>query len=717
MDGPATAGNAATQRQWRKLLRLSSAADAAERFLVASGVDRGPWIAVAFLSGIACWLVLDGQSEWIAGLLALLVAALLARLAWRERQDRQGLLLAVNVAVATMALGLGAIWARSELVGAEPIERPVFARIEARVLERVEQPAQGRVRLVLATREPGTGRAIKVRLNVEKKRDRPGLTEGARISVDARLMPPAPPALPGSYNFARAAWFDGLAATGSATGEIRIVQPGEAGSSIAGVQRDLSAHVRSRLDGSPGAIASALASGDRGAIAVEDEEAMRSAGLTHLLSISGLHVSALVAAVYFLTIRVLALWPWLVLRVRLPLVAAGAGALAGVAYTLLTGSEVPTIRSCIGALLVLAALALGREPLSLRMLAVAAMAVLLVWPEALASPGFQMSFASVLAIVALHTSRLAKDFLAHREHEGVVARWARRLIMLLVTGVVIELALTPIALFHFHRAGVYGALANVLAIPLVTFVTMPLVALALVLDLLGMGQGAWWLVGKSIELLLSLAHWVAAQPGAVQSFPAMDGAVFALFMAGGLWLALWRGPVRLAGLPVVAIASGLAMATPRPDILVMADGAQVGLLSEDGTLVSLRDSSSSFVRDNLMEHSGGQGEPVPIADWPGAHCSVDFCTVTLLRQGRAWHILMARNRMRVEERALTAACERADIVIAPRWLPRSCKPRWLKVDRPYLEREGGISISLATQSLRTVADGEGRHGWWRGEAR
>ncbi|MEH6724116.1 MAG: ComEC/Rec2 family competence protein, partial [Qipengyuania sp.] len=90
------------------------------------------------------------------------------------------------------------------------------------------------------------------------------------------------------------------------------------------------------------------------------------------------------------------------LRVRLPLVAAGAAALAGIAYTLLTGAQVPTVRSCIGALLVLVALALGREPLSLRMVAIAAGVVLALWPESLVGPSFQMSFAAVIAIVSLH---------------------------------------------------------------------------------------------------------------------------------------------------------------------------------------------------------------------------------------------------------------------------------------------------------------------------
>src|SRR5690606_12067949 len=202
---------------------------------------------------------------------------------------------------------------------------------------RIEQPAEGRVRLVLATRLPGEGGAIKVRVNVPLEKDRPGLTEGALVQLTARLMPPSPPMLPGGYDFARAAWFEGLAATGGLQGDIELVRPGEGGALLASLQRRLSEHVRSRLEGSPGAIAAAFASGDRGAIAPWHEEARRDSGLTHLLSISGLHVSAVIAAAYLLAIKLLALWPWLALRVRLPLAAAGIAALAGVAYTLLTG--------------------------------------------------------------------------------------------------------------------------------------------------------------------------------------------------------------------------------------------------------------------------------------------------------------------------------------------------------------------------------------------
>ncbi|OCC23198.1 metal-binding protein [Croceicoccus estronivorus] len=712
LSGEETEDDAAVQRPWRKYLRLSSVGDAMERFLGTAGLDRGPWVAVGLAAGIALWFGLSDALEWgaVLGICGIIVASVVFS-RW-GRDNFVHLRSALVIMAIMIAAGVVVAWERSVVVGVEPIAHPMTATVEARILERDEQPALQRVRLVLATREPGNGRAIKIRVNLPEAYDQSAIREGAIIRAKVRLMPPAPPMLPGAYNFARTAWFNGFAATGNVIGAVQVLQDVGSGGWLTGMQRSLSAHVRGHIDGSPGTIAAALASGDRGAIAERDEQAMRDSGLTHLLSISGLHVSAVIGAAYLLAIRLLAAWPWLALRVRLPLLAAGVGAICGVGYTLLTGAEVPTIRSCVGAILVLLALALGRDPLSLRMVAVAAIVVLLLWPEALVGPSFQMSFAAVIAIIALHSAAPVRAFLAPKE-EGRVKWIMRRAAMLLITGLVIELALMPIGLFHFHRAGVYGALANVAAIPLTTFITMPLIAVALVLDLVGLGAPIWWLVGKSLELLLAIAHWTASQPGAVTRMPSMPPLVFVLFAGGGLWLALWRGHARLFGLIPVATATVLVQVGDLPDVLISGDGRHVGILGEGDRLLVLRDSRSSYARDNLLELSGMDGDPLPFDQWPGASCSRDFCSLTLVRDGHPHHILAARSHMRVEERALAAACERADIVIADRSLPHSCHPRWLKADRRSLSKSGGLAIYLADHRIRTVAETQGDHGWWK----
>lgn len=699
---------------WRKRANLSSGLEQVERFLASSRLEQAPWAVVALMAGIALWFVTGSGWHWLAVIAAGLGVAAVALTFLRADGRYPFVRRALAVAGFAMAFGCGLAWAKSTIVGVAPIARPVVAQVEATVLDREDRPAEQRIRLLLATREPETGRAIKVRLNLPLEQARPQIDEGARIRLRARLVPPPAPMLPGGYDFARTAWFAGISATGSAIGGVEVLSPGQRGV-ISDVQRSLSLHVRENLAGSPGAIAAALASGDRGAIAEADDQAMRDSGLTHLLSVSGLHVSAVVAAAYFVALRLLALWPWLALRVRIPLAAAGAGALAGIAYTLLTGAELPTIRSCIGAVLVLLALAIGRDPLSMRMVAIAGFVVLLFWPEALIGPSFQMSFAAVIAIVALHGSNAMRAFSAPRD-EGWLGKALRNTAGLLLTGVVIELTLMPIVLFHFHRAGVYGALANVVAIPLTTFVSMPLIALALLFDLAGLGAPFWWLAGKSLELLLSIAHWVSAVPGAVSAMPSIGGGTFALFVVGGLWLALWQSRVRLLGLVPVAIGLILLLLVRTPDLLISGDGRHVGITGESGDdLLVLRESRTGYTRDNLLETAGMSGSTRQLADWPGAVCNADFCAITLARGGREWRLLVGRGSDYVPERALAAACDRADIVIAPRYLPRSCQPRWLKADRRMLDRTGGLTIDLARREVKTVAQGQGEHGWWRGE--
>lgn len=716
--GKASEGRA---RHWGIGARLSSIVAAGETFLESHPFERGLWLVVAFAAGIVAWLSLPTWTDWIAAMLGSAAMVLLA-FSMLDAARFPHLRLAVFGLATMFASGTATIWTKSALVGQPGIARPAVMVLQGRILLRRDEPAKARARLVLLTRLPEFPYPVRVRVNLPLEKDipdgnKPALAEGAEIRLRARLMPPAAPMLPGAYDFGRTAWFERLAATGTSLGDVTLVRPSPGGSGLRGLQRRLAVHVRASLAGSPGTIAAAFASGDRGGIARADEDAMRDAGLTHLLAISGLHVSALVGAVYWIVARLLSLVPWIALRIRVPIAAALAGALAGVAYTLLTGAQVPTIRSCIGALLVLVALALGRDPLSLRLVAVGALFVMLLWPETLFGPSFQMSFAAVIAIIAFHAAAPVRGFLAG-EHRGPAVRIVRNLMLLLATGMVIEFALMPIALFHFHRAGVYGALANVIAIPLTTFVTMPLIGLALLLDVAGLGAPAWWLTGKSLELLLGLAHFVAARPGAVTMVPSIAPWTFAVFVAGMLWLALWTGKVRLWGALPAGIAVAAMAFTPTPDVLITGDGHHVGLTGEGDDLIVLRMGRGDYVRDNLREIAGMDGTLRPMTEWHAARCSADFCTAFVHRTGadgtpRRFTLLLSRSRAYIDEMALVAACERADIVVSDRRLPYACRPRMLKADRAFLSRSGGLTIDLATGKLRTVAQTQGNHGWYR----
>ncbi len=674
-----------------------------EVFLERERAQLPLWFTVTFGTGIAAWLWMPGPRQWTAFIILAFGIAAAGLASGHGRLSRS-----LVFAGMAMAIGCSLIWWRSDFVAAPRIDRPMIASIDGRI-DRVEtRAAKGDLRLTLTTRSPGLPPVVRVSLPEDGAPA--GLGDGAIVKLRARLQPPPPMALPGSHDFARDAWFQGIGGVGRAIGPVEVITPA-GGGGLDALRDRLGRHIRSQLPGASGGIATAFATGDQAAVSEADAEAMRRSGLTHLLSVSGLHIAAVVGAAMWLALKLLALSERLALRFNLVLVAAGFGAAAGIGYTLLTGMQVPTMRACIAAVLVLGGIALGREAISLRLVAVGAMVVLLFRPEALAGASFQMSFAAVTSIIALHQWRPIRALLAPRE-EGWPMRFFRGFLGLLLTGLAVEVALMPIALYHFHRSGLYSVGANLIAIPLTTFVVMPLEAGALMLDAIGLGTPLWAATGWATDLMLALAHRVGSAEGAVAMLPTMPRWAFALMIAGALWLALWTSRVRLWGVGLFMVGAVGAALAPVPDILITGDGQHLAVVREDGVPVLLRSRTGDFVRDLMSEASAYDGDPANLEEQRFARCSRDACVADLAEGARAWRLLAIRSRERIDWKILTKACADADIVVADRRLPRGCVPRWLKLDRRALEESGGLAISLGAEpSVSSVSGRLGDHPW------
>lgn len=662
------------------------------------------WLPVAFGTGIAMWFILADEAGWQA-VISLGLATFVGAFALPRDLRVSRIVMGGGIA---LALGCAMMWARAEWVRSPILTRPVISEFSA-VIVRVEaQTAKEKFRMLL---RPDADAALPplVRITVKDSDIDRKLISGDRIKLRARIVPPPEAAIPGGYNFARAAWFLGIGGTGTAMGKVTHHDP--PGRTTPTLRESLSAHVRAQLSGSAGGIAAAFASGDRGGIAIEDEEAMRDSGLTHLLSISGLHITAVVAAAMFFALRLMALSPWLALRAPLLVMSAGFGAAAGIGYTLLTGAEVPTVRSCVAAVLVLIGLAIGREAVTLRLVATGALFVMIAWPESVVGASFQLSFAAITTIVALHDAPLVQRLTLRREEEGAAAQFARALLSLLLTGIAVEVVLAPIALFHFHKSGLYGALANIVAIPLTTFVIMPLEALALLFDSVGAGAAFWWLTGLALNALLALARWVAAAPGAVASLPSVPNLAFALTVAGGLWLLLWKSKARIWGLIPATAGMIWAVLTPTPDLIVTGDGKHMAVRSETGEYALLRERAGDYVRDTMSEAIGADDSFSELDAFPGANCSRDMCIVALQRGGRQWRIAATRSPYRLPWEQLIETCKQVDIIISDRRLPATCLARWIKADSTLLRQTGGLAINFAQVNVRTVKSARDHHPW------
>ena len=280
-------------------MRFNAAREEAESFLERERAQLPPWFVVGFGTGIAAWFALDTPTHWLA-LLAVSGGVAIGGFALRGgRLER-----AAGCFGLAVMLGCALIWARSEWVRSPRLDRPLIATFDASV-ERVEAlVAKGDVRMTLAPRDPALPPRVRVTVKEDDAPEK--LVEGAIVRVRARLAPPPPMALPGSYDFARDAWFRRIGGVGRALGDVELVRAGGSGG-LAGLRDRLGDHVRRRLPGDSGGIATALATGDQNAVEKDDAEAMRRSGLTHLLSVSGLHIAAVVGAVMLLTMKLLAL--------------------------------------------------------------------------------------------------------------------------------------------------------------------------------------------------------------------------------------------------------------------------------------------------------------------------------------------------------------------------------------------------------------------------
>ena len=610
------------------------------------------WLPVSFGAGIAVYLALTFEPDPRVGP----VAALLALVLLLAARGVAPLRLAASAALAA-ALGFAAIQARTAL--APPVETlpPRAVVLDARVADVVALPQGQRATLADAMwegREAPMQRTLRLRLRAN---DPAVLRPGDHVRVRALLRPPSAPAEPGAFDFQRAAFFNGEAGFGIALGPVELLghaaaaEVGGLAGWFASLRADVLARTRAVLPGPDGAIAAALLTGQQTAIGPQDAQAMRDSGLSHLLSVSGLHISIVMGTLFIALRFLLALWEATALRLPIKAIALLAGLAGGGFYMGITGAEVPMQRSFLMAALVVLALLAGRNAISLRALGLAAIVVLAIRPDALASASFQMSFAAVAALIAGFEA-LRGRLPRWLEHAGPARRVLMVLAGLVATSVLASLATAPYAAFHFQRASLYGVAANAIAVPLTSFVVMPAGMLAMLLMPLGLESLALLPMGYGCSAILAVAHAVAAWPGAAPSLPAMP--LWGLFACtlGLLLLCLARTRLRLAGAPLFVLGMVSAALHVPPDLVVSAD-ARVIAVNHDGQMHYARAQGASLFALETSRRRAGDPPLVALA------CAAPYCRVgdvAIVPQGRAPSGLCGSVKVMVGHEPLRTRC-------------------------------------------------------------
>ena len=666
----------------------------AARFRHMIAVQRGHlfgWLPVGMAVGIAVFFALRFEPS-LPLIVAIGFAGFAAFAATRALPETAG---PFAVFLTMIAFGFCIAALRTHSLAGPVIDWRYYGPVEGRIVG-MDRSASDAVRLTLdqvkLDRVAPHETPVRVRISLHGDA---GLgvepTPGLRVMTTAHLSPPGGPVEPGGFDFQRHAWFARLGAVGYTRVPLVAARAAEFDlrQVIFGIRMNISGAVRAHLPGDVGGFAAAVTTGDRSGISQDALDALRAANTAHLLAISGLHMGLLSGFVFGLLRLVFALIPPVALRWPSRKLAAGGALLAATGYLALSGGNVATERAFVMVAVALCAILVDRRAISLRGVAIAALIILTWQPEALLGPGFQMSFAATTALVAVFGWLRDMPWLRGRG-------WVQAFLGLVISSAVAGLATAPIGAAHFNAMAQYGLLANLASVPLMGTVVVPASVLAAVLAPFGAEGIGLWIMGLGLQWILWVADWVSGLGGAQRFVAGPHVVVLPLMALGALFVILWQGRSRCAGMLAILMALGLWQADTRPDVLVSDTGVLVGVRTAEGRALS-RGKGAGFVARNWLENDGdGADQEVAFARWDASGMPV-----THLHGKRAI--------------AGFEGCAPGGIVVASATLPT--RAPCLILDPEVLRATGAIALHFTASGARivTARDMAGDRMWsgWR----
>lgn len=554
----------------------------------------------------------------------------------------------------------------------------------------------------------------RLRLSTWAKNGRPPV--GTRVSLKARLSPLPTPVAPGGFDYGRLLWFEGIGGTGRITAPVTVVDNQIAwhhrlNAGLAAVRHTMGQRIHAVLDEPYASFAEALIDGERSTIPKALNQSLLVSGLFHILSISGLHMWLVVGGVFWTARAILALSPALASHYPVKKWAAVLAVLMGLFYMLLADSGVATERSFIMIAVVFFAVLADRPALSTRNLAIAALIILVLEPEAAVSASFQMSFLAVLGLVAFYEAWSKLN--ARRERRALPQNLFQRVLRKLLLGAVVSVATTLVAgtmssipaAYHFGRLAPYSLIANGLALPVIGMVVMPSALLAAMLMPLGLEALPLLVMGQGLRVVLLISDWVAGFPGAHVVASQPTALAISMLAGGATLLCLLAGPVRWIGLAVAAIGGMLTLATPSgPDILIERIASNVAIRNASGQFVPAQPRRARFAVEKWLQVNGEEATLGEAAKRSGWTCEEERCVATV--KAKQVGYLTGGEGKAID-------CAGLDILITNFPLRGACKNVPLRIDRFDLWRDGAHAVRIANNGfiVETARKSQGKRPW------
>jgi competence protein ComEC len=375
---------------------------------------------------------------------------------------------------------------------------------------------------------------------------------------------------------------------------------------------------------------------------------------------------------------------------------------------LLIGAPIPSQRAVIMFGIVVLAIMLDRDPFSLRLAAFAAVLLFILTPESLVGPSFQLSFAAVICLIAFYDAT-REWWRKNYERQSLPRKLSMFVVGCLATTAVATLATAPFALYYFHRVPLFsGLVANMIAVPVTSFVTIPFGVLGCLLMPLGLEKWPLRVTEWSIDIVMDTAREVITWPHMVFYAAGWPWYLLLIISLGGLWFCIWRGKIRWPGLALALMAMSLIPFTPQADILISSDGRLMAVRDTAGVLWVSSRRINSFEREAWQEQEGGRD----IAFWPSSGTADDSGFLRCDSLGCVYQIKGKTVSFIKSAVALEEDCRRADIVIMPggSLSKESCRGAETLIDKWDIRDNGAYAIFLSENTAPVIRTANGERG-------
>lgn len=440
---------------------------------------------------------------------------------------------------------------------------------------------------------------------------------GQCVEMAATMFPNRQVPVLNGFQLDRKYFYDALSSTGYANSEVFVIDcpinENKGFISFLNLYRQkIINYIEKVLPQKQAGVAVAILVGEKSHIPLQITDNYRNSGLAHFLSVSGLHLGSIAALVFFVLRFLIALFPYVALRVDSKKISAIIAIIFSALYLLMSGMAIPAQRAFIMTAVVLIGVIFNRQAISLRMVSFAALVILVIEPQTLISVSFQMSFAAVYALVSFYETYTEKlsDF-APKHNFLLKILWY--LCTIVLADFVASLATLPFALYHFHKIAVYTSLGNLLAGPLIGFWLLPAVLLCLATLPFGFAFYPLKVLGYGIEVLNKITDYVAHLPYSVCYNDNLSFWGLILIICGAYWLCIWQQPWRRWGiLPIILGVITIFLPLKSPDMVFSDNLSEIAIKNKEGDMLWLPYKNNNWIqeiwRENLQLEDMSQDE-------------------------------------------------------------------------------------------------------------